>query len=64
MAVMKKERTTRVQIEMSLSFEVQKHEGSGKDNFDIASESAVSALRGYLARYPYGRVESITRTDQ
>lgn len=58
---MKQERTTEVNIKMTLHFETRLD--SGKTKNKIYEQSAISAVRAHLAKYPYGRVESIEKTS-
>ena len=60
---MNEERTVSVNVEITLSFEIERNDEIGCNNADIAAESAIMSLKGYLARYPYGRVEGVERSD-
>ena len=79
---MKQERTTEVNIKMTLHFETRLDAGKtkacgetttptdgsersarGVSEAKIYDQSAISAVRAHLAKYPYGRVESIEKTS-
>jgi hypothetical protein len=59
---MKQERTIKVNIEMTLHFEMEENGGMSKKK--IYQRSAISAVRAHLAKYPYGRVESIHKATE